>query len=95
MQVCTAFDPADIDFADVRAELDREIEKFTNVGSSWDLTVILRFVICNGQYRPLVGSSFIPAPTSLMSKHALIDASNPNDSMCFAWGRPFCFTSCR
>jgi hypothetical protein len=85
MQVCTAFDLADIDFADVRAELDREIERFTNVGSGWDFTVILRFVICIGQYCPLVGSSFIPTPTSLMPKHALINVSNPNDSTCFAW----------
>jgi hypothetical protein len=85
MQVFTAFDPADIDFADVRADLDREVERFTNVGSGWDFTVILRFVIRIGQYRPLVGSSFIPTSTSLMPKHALINVFNPNDSMCFAW----------
>jgi hypothetical protein len=95
MQVFSAFDSADIDFAHVRAALDREIERFTNVGSGWDFTIILRFVICIGQYRSLVGSSFIPTPTSLMPNHALINVFNPNDSMCFAWGRPFCFTSCR
>jgi hypothetical protein len=84
-QVFTALDPADIDFADVRAELDREVERFTNVGSGWNFTAILRFVVRIGQYRPLVGSSFIPTPASLMPKHALINVYNPNDSMCFAW----------
>jgi hypothetical protein len=84
-QVFTALDPADIDFADVRAELDREVERFTNVGSGWNFTAILRFVVRIGQYRPLVGSSFIPTPASLVVKHALINVYNPNDSMCFAW----------
>jgi hypothetical protein len=72
-------------FADVRADLDRDIERFTNVGSGWGLTIILRFVIRIGQYSPLVGLSFIPTSSSLMPKHALINVFNPNDSMCFAW----------
>jgi hypothetical protein len=84
-QVFTAFDPAYVDLADVRADLEREVERFTNVGPGWDFTAILRFVIRIGQYRPLVGSSFIPTPASLMPNHALIDILNPNDNMCFAW----------
>ena len=44
-QVFMATDPTDIDFATVRTELDREVERFTNVGSGWTLTAILRFVI--------------------------------------------------
>jgi hypothetical protein len=84
-QVYTATDPADIDYDAVRAELNREVERFTNVGSGWTLTAILRFVIRIGQYRPLVGSSFIPTPASLVAKRALINVYNPNDSMCFVW----------
>jgi hypothetical protein len=84
-QVYTATDPADIDYAAVRAELNREVERFTNVGSGWTLTAILRFVVRIGQYRPLAGSSFIPTPASLATKHVLINVYNPNDSMCFVW----------
>jgi hypothetical protein len=84
-QVFTALDPADIDFADVQAELDREVERFTNVGSGWNFTAILRFVICIGQYRPLVGSSFAPTPASLIPKQALINVYIPGDNTCFAW----------
>jgi hypothetical protein len=32
-QVFMAFEPADIDYADVRADLEREVGRFTNVGS--------------------------------------------------------------
>jgi hypothetical protein len=58
---------------------------FTNVGSGWTLTAILRFVVRIGQYRPLVGSSFLPTPASLVAKQALINVYNPDDSMCFVW----------
>jgi TusA-related sulfurtransferase len=83
--VYTATDPADVDYAAVRAELNRDVERFTNVGSGWTLTAILRFVIRIGQYRPLAGSSFIPTPASLVAKHAVINVDNPDDSMCFVW----------
>jgi predicted glycoside hydrolase/deacetylase ChbG (UPF0249 family) len=39
-QAYTATDPADIDYAAVRAELNRKVERFTNVGSGWTLTAI-------------------------------------------------------
>jgi hypothetical protein len=81
-QVYTATDPAD---AAVRAELNHDVERFTNVGSGWTLTAILRFVVRIGQYRPLVGSSFIPTLASLVAKQTLINVYNPYDNMCFVW----------
>jgi hypothetical protein len=84
-QLFTAMDNTDIDFAALRADLDTEVERFTNVGSGWSVTAILRFVIRVGQYRPLAGSSFISTPPSLVPKQALINVYNPNDHMCFAW----------
>jgi hypothetical protein len=80
-QVYTATDLADVDYAAVRAELNREVERFTNVGSGWTLTAILRFVVRIGQYRPLVGSSFIRTPASLMAKKAFINVFNPDDNI--------------
>jgi hypothetical protein len=84
-RVFTATDPIDIDYADLHAELAREVDRFTNMGSGWTLTVILRFRVHVGEYRPLVGSSFIPTPASLAVKKALINVYNPYDEMCFAW----------
>jgi TusA-related sulfurtransferase len=84
-QVYTATDPADIDCTAVRVELNRKVERFTNVGSGWTLTAIFRFVVRFGQYRPLVGSSFIPTPSVLIGKHELINVYNPDDNMCFVW----------
>jgi hypothetical protein len=83
-QVYTPTDPADIDYAAVRGELNREVKRFPNVGSVWTFTDILRFIVRIGQCRPLVGSSFIPTPASLMAKQALIDVFNPDNNMCFA-----------
>ena len=56
-QVFTAMDPADIDYTALRSHLDREVDRFTNIGSGWTISVILRFAIHIGDYRPLVGSS--------------------------------------
>jgi hypothetical protein len=84
-QIFTAMDNTDIDFAALRADFDSEVDRFTSVGSGWSVTAILRFVIRIGQYRPLVGSSFISTPPSLAPKRALVNVYNPNDHMCFAW----------
>jgi hypothetical protein len=74
-QVISTSDVADIAYDNLRADLDRQIDNFSNAGSGWTLTVILRFVIRIGQFRPLVGSSFIPTPKSLERKQALITGS--------------------
>jgi hypothetical protein len=84
-QLFTAMDNTDIDFAALRADLDTEVERFTNVGSGWSVTAILRFVIRVGQYRPLAGSSCISTPPSLVPKRALVNVYNPNDHTCLAW----------
>ena len=54
-QVFTAMDPSDIDLMTLLVELDKEVERFTNVGSGWTITAILRFIIRVGQYRPILG----------------------------------------
>jgi hypothetical protein len=80
-EVYTATDPVDIDYDAVCAILNREIERFFNVGCGWNLTTILRFATRSGQYRPLAGLSFIPTPVLLVAKRALINVYNPNDSI--------------
>jgi hypothetical protein len=83
--VFTAFNPADIDFADVQADLYCEVKRLTKVGSGWKFNGILPFAICIGPYGTLVDSSFAPTPASLIPKQALINVYIPGDNTCFAW----------
>jgi hypothetical protein len=83
-QLFTAMDTTDIDLTALRTDLDGELDRFTNVGSGWTITAILRFTIRIGQYRPMTGSSYIPTPKALVGKHALVNVFNQYD-MCFAW----------
>jgi hypothetical protein len=83
-QLFTSLDAADMDLTALRTDLDSELDRFTNVGSGWTITAILRFTIRIGQYRPMTGSSYIPTPKVLAVKHALINVFNQDD-MCFAW----------
>lgn len=84
-QMATAADVNDINYDELSAELNREVERFTNLGSGWTLTAIMNFVLHIGQYRPLSGSSFIATPKSLMAKQAIVNVFNPDDNLCFAW----------
>jgi hypothetical protein len=83
-QLFTAMDTTDIDLTALRTDLDGELDRFTNVGSGWTITAILRFTIRIGQYRPMTGSSYIPTPKALAVKHAIVNVFNQDD-MCFAW----------
>jgi hypothetical protein len=80
----TAPDTTDVDLTNLRTDLDSELDRFTNVGSGWTITAILRFTIRIGQYRPMTGSSYVPTPEVLAGKHALVNVFN-EDNMCFAW----------
>jgi hypothetical protein len=83
-QLFTTLDAADIDLTALRTDLDGELDRFTNVGSGWTITAILRFIIRIGQYRPMTGSWYIPTPKALAGKHAIVNVFNQDD-MCFVW----------
>ena len=84
-QIFPAMDPADIDYTALRADLNREVEQYTNVGSWWTMSAIIWFIILLGDYRPLTGSSYIPTPKAIVHKHAVISVHNPSDEMWFLW----------
>jgi hypothetical protein len=84
IQLLTALDATDVDITALRADLDGELDRFANVGCGWTITVIQRFTIRIGEYRPMTVSSYIPTPKVLMAKRALINVFNQNE-MCFAW----------
>jgi hypothetical protein len=41
-QLFTAMDTTDVDLTTMRIDLDGELDRFTNVGSGWTITAILR-----------------------------------------------------
>ena len=77
-------DPSEIDIQAHLHDLNSQMDRFTNLGSGWNLVALKNFVMHIAQYRPLVGNSFIPTPDSLINKHAIVNVNN-NDNECFKW----------
>lgn len=63
------------------------IEKFVlyqERGSNWQLRNVVSLNIHHTSYNPISGSSYIPLPSYLKAKKALINMQN-NDEECFKW----------
>jgi hypothetical protein len=76
---------ADFDFQSVQADLIRQLDIFTNLGSNWSLISIDDFVLHIAKYCPLIGSIYMILPTFLYNKKALINPKNEKDEECFKW----------
>jgi hypothetical protein len=66
-------DPSDIDLNSLQQELDRQVDHFTNLASGWNLVMINQLTLHIARYRPLIGSSFIATPRSLIYKHCIVN----------------------
>ncbi|VDI45839.1 Hypothetical predicted protein [Mytilus galloprovincialis] len=76
---------------DIDAGLKESIKKmytsfieYQRQGSNWTVDKVVDLTIHMARYRPLKGSSYIPLPIKLRSKHAIVNAKN-KDSKCFMW----------
>ncbi|XP_033729639.1 uncharacterized protein LOC117318793 [Pecten maximus] len=58
--------------------------EYQRQGSNWTLDKVIQIQIHFARYRPLKGSSYIPLPIKLRSKHAIINVQN-EDKKCFMW----------
>ena len=76
-------------------ELDNQLEEakqkiiqslvlFQKEGSGWVLDEILHLDLSIAQYTPVKGSSYIPLPSKLKTKKAIINIKN-SDNKCFMW----------
>ena len=65
-------------------DLLAKIIVFNSNGSGWLLDEIKFLDVSIATYKPLLGSSFIPTPSKLVKKRALINIKN-NDNKCFSW----------
>ena len=58
--------------------------EYQRQGSNWTIDKVKDLTIHMARYRPLKGSSYIPLPIKLRSKHAIINVKN-KDNKCFMW----------
>ena len=58
--------------------------EYQRQGSNWTLDKVLKIKIHLVKYKPLKGSSYIPLPIKLRSKHAIVNVQN-RDKKCFMW----------
>lgn len=70
---------------DMIEKLCREEGEYQGKGSGWSLYSVDGFLVRVSRYRPLRGSSFIPLPKSIQSKHCIINPKNMKDNNCFQW----------
>jgi hypothetical protein len=78
-------------FEDIDEGLKESIKKmytsfieFQRQGSNWTIDKVVNLTIHMARYRPLKGSSYIPLPIKLRSKHAIINIKN-KDNKCCMW----------
>jgi len=53
-------------------------------GSNWRFKAVEKLDINTVVYKPLRGNSYIPLPTKMAAKNAIINKKN-NDQECFQW----------
>ena len=64
--------------------IEERFQNFTNRGSNWVLERVLSLDVQMTQYIPLRGRSYIPLPSVLKNKKAIINMKN-EDNECFKW----------
>ena len=62
-----------------------EFERFIFNGYGWKFNHVEYFDIYIDPFDPLSGSSYIPLPSKLATKKAIINVKNENDNECFKW----------
>ena len=60
------------------------IEFYQKAGSGWYFKEVVNLEIHTVDYRPIMGSSYIPLPDFIMRKKAIINIQN-RDNKCFLW----------
>src|SRR6218665_515219 len=71
-------------FDDALSRFDKEVEKFTNIGSGWKVDTIDSVRVHTATYDPIGGSSHIPLPKWIAVKRACVNIQN-NDDYCFLY----------
>src|SRR5436190_6102844 len=78
--------------SEISEQLDKNIEKilesmdtYQKEGSGWQYSHTDHWLLKVYRYKPLAASSYIPTPSKLIGKRALINIRNRSDNKCFLW----------
>jgi len=74
--------PLDID--SLVLYFNKRVDAFSRRGSGYVLVSMDRLTVSFVKYRPLDGSSYIPIPAWLRTKHCVVNVQN-NEERCFVW----------
>ncbi|XP_028416044.1 uncharacterized protein LOC114539626 [Dendronephthya gigantea] len=69
---------------EAKQKIIQSLVMFQKEGSGWILDEILHLDLSIAQYSPVKGSSYIPLPSKLKTKKAIINVKN-SDNKCFMW----------
>ncbi|XP_046806306.1 uncharacterized protein LOC124419769 [Lucilia cuprina] len=62
----------------------RQTEEFHGKCGSWSIVQLIKLELNLYRYQPLKGSSYIPLPSNIVKRHAIINVKN-KDIYCFKW----------
>ena len=74
----------DLEIAFMMEKVRENMGKYMREGSGWTFGHIERLEIHLSKFKPLAGSSYIPTPSILAKKKAIINVKNEDDR-CFQW----------
>jgi len=76
----------ELDLATLFTEFNHKVDQFTCRGSGYVLMAIKKLKIVFVPFQPFArGSSYIPTPSWLAKKGAVINVKNSQDDQCFKW----------
>ena len=65
--------------------IKERIQNFNQRGSNWRFQRVLSLDIHFTDFQPLRGSTFLPLPSKIKTKKAVINMKNDDDDQCFKW----------
>ena len=71
-------------YKNARDKILEAMANFQMGGSNWIFKAVVRLDVNTAIYKPLRGSSYIPFPSVLANKKAIINMQNQDDE-CFKW----------
>ena len=74
-----------VNFDDLINDFNASVDNFTRRGSGYVLAYVDQLTASFVKFRPLGASSFVPTPTWIEKKHAVVNVRNQGDSRCFLW----------
>ena len=65
-------------------DLHKKFQEFQREGSGWNIDQVVELQVHTIDYKPLMGSSYIPLPEYIQKKRAVLNIQN-DDQKCFLW----------